>query len=157
MTSKTTLIFSFNVQRRAETLRSVHRSPVQPSGHCPESPDWGKPSPRQEREQTTREGADPRGWCRVTGDSASSGGNCGARSTVSALNNLTSDWSGPSRMRSPRESLDASTQPLSEPAVGNITATSLFSLEPGRSCYNVPHRCPSTSRPIPGRLSGAVE
>lgn len=55
------------------------------------------------------------------------------------------------------DSLDSSKQPLSETAVGNVTATSLFNWESGRSCYNVTHRCPSTSSPIPGCLSGAVD
>lgn len=92
-------MFFFNIQRCSETLCSVHRSLIQQSGHCLESPDWGKPSPRQECEQTIREGANPCGWCRVTGDSTSSRDYCRSRNTVIALNNLTSDWSGSRRMR----------------------------------------------------------
>lgn len=59
-----------------------------------------------------------------------------ADQVVIAFNNLTSDR----RRRNPRDSLDASKPPLSEPAVGNVTATSLFNFESGRSCYSVTQR-----------------
>lgn len=60
-----------------------------------------------------------------------------------ASNNLTSDRG----MRNPRDSLDASKPPLSEPAVGNVTATSPFNFESGRSCYSVTHTCPPAAVP----------
>lgn len=68
--------FLFNIQRRFETLCSVHRSLIQQSGHCLESPEWGKPIPRQECEQTIQEGANPCGWGKVTSDSKSSRDYC---------------------------------------------------------------------------------
>lgn len=60
--------FFFNIQRRFETLCIVHRSLIQQSGQCVESPDWRK----ARWEQKIREGANARGWRRVTRDSTSS-------------------------------------------------------------------------------------